>query len=409
MYTRLLRMAAVAAVLALVFALAAPATARALDLRQGQSITIGSAETINDDVYAFGSTIQIAGTVNGDVVAAGQTVVITGKVTGDVIAAAQTVQVSGPVGGTVRAAGAVVEIGGPVGGDALASGGNVTVGANAVVARDIALAGNTATVAGKVGRNALIGAQTTNVQSAVGGDLLVSGATINLAKASTVSGKFEYWSNGKPTVDGTIAGATVPHAAQVQATQQRSAGASAVAAAVGWVRAFIGWAIAGVGLLLIAPRLFGDAAGRVVTHPWPSLGVGLLAFFIVPAVSLSLFVLGVIVGGWWISLAVLSAWLVLLIAGFVVGVLTVGELLSARMASKPIMFAAMLLGLLLVTLVGAIPIVGWIATFGAMLIGTGALALIAIDAIRAQRPPKPAVAYTPDQGAPSRTTMAPTA
>src|SRR6266542_488128 len=61
-----------------VSAVATPAFAA--EVRQGDNIVVGANETINDDLYAFGSTVTILGTVNGDVFAAGGTTTISGQV-----------------------------------------------------------------------------------------------------------------------------------------------------------------------------------------------------------------------------------------------------------------------------------------------------------------------------------------
>src|SRR5437762_390081 len=48
-----------------------PLQAAAADLRQGPRVTVGTGQTINDDIYAAGGTISIDGHVNGSVIAAG--------------------------------------------------------------------------------------------------------------------------------------------------------------------------------------------------------------------------------------------------------------------------------------------------------------------------------------------------
>ena len=96
---RLLRLVAL---VVLVLALN-PNLAAAADIRQGQDITIGSTDTIEDDLYAFGQNIAINGTIHGDLIAAGNNISIDGTVTGNVIAAGSTVAIRGQVGGSVRA------------------------------------------------------------------------------------------------------------------------------------------------------------------------------------------------------------------------------------------------------------------------------------------------------------------
>src|SRR2546423_13549473 len=48
--------------------------AAAADLRQGPRVTVGTGQTINDDIYAAGGTISIDGNVNGSAIAARRTI-----------------------------------------------------------------------------------------------------------------------------------------------------------------------------------------------------------------------------------------------------------------------------------------------------------------------------------------------
>lgn len=117
------------------------ARAAAADTRQGDVVTVGAGQTINDDLYAFGGTVDIQGRVNGDVVASGGTVTVQGTVTGDLLAAGGTTTVRGQVGGTVRAAGGTVTVDGPVGKDVIVAGGTVLLGPAARVGRGRRAAG----------------------------------------------------------------------------------------------------------------------------------------------------------------------------------------------------------------------------------------------------------------------------
>src|SRR5918911_2671827 len=72
--------------LALLVALA-PTQTFAADIRQGDVVTVGPTQTINDDLYAFGETVDIQGRVNGDVVAAGGARTVPGPPHGGPLAA----------------------------------------------------------------------------------------------------------------------------------------------------------------------------------------------------------------------------------------------------------------------------------------------------------------------------------
>jgi cytoskeletal protein CcmA (bactofilin family) len=375
--------------LVLLVALAVPQSAHAMTLRQGDSVVIGKAETIDDDVYAFGATVQIDGTINGDVVAAGQSVIVTGKVTGSVFAAGQTVRITGSVGGSVRASGADVQVDGAVSRDVLASGATVTLGSAGTIGRDAALAGSTVTIGSSVGRNADIAAATARLDAPVEGKLGVDAQSITLGSGAKIGGDFEYWSNAKPSVAGSVAGATIPHASRSTGQGQQQS-RSLVSGAIGWIQGLVGWVIFGLLALLVMPVAFADASARVIDKPWPSLGIGFGVMAVPPMLALPVLLLTIFIGGWWIAFAAMAVWFVLLCAGFVAGVLAVGTLIGRRMSSVPSAMIAMLIGLVVVHLIGAVPFVGWLVTLAATMVGTGALAALAWSALRQARTAPPA-------------------
>src|SRR5467141_2126671 len=84
------------ALIALVLALT-PSPAAAADIRQGD-VTIGTTETIDDDLYVAGQNIAINGTIHGDLIAAGTNITVDGNVTGDVFAAGNFIAIRGQVG-----------------------------------------------------------------------------------------------------------------------------------------------------------------------------------------------------------------------------------------------------------------------------------------------------------------------
>jgi hypothetical protein len=116
--------------------LGSAAPALAADIQQGTTIIIGPEQVVNDDVYAFGSNIQILGTINGDLFAAGNTIAIGGTVTGGLFAAANTISVTGEVQQGVHAAGGTVTISGPVNQDAVLASGTFSLLPGARIGRD---------------------------------------------------------------------------------------------------------------------------------------------------------------------------------------------------------------------------------------------------------------------------------
>jgi hypothetical protein len=110
--------------LALTLVLVLAGSALAVDVRGGDTVTVGKDEVIDDDLAVAGNTIIVDGVINGDLVAAGANVIVNGKVNGSLMMAGRTLELNGQVGGTVYSAGAAL-----------------TVGTHAVVARSLFFAG----------------------------------------------------------------------------------------------------------------------------------------------------------------------------------------------------------------------------------------------------------------------------
>lgn len=171
-----------------------PHSAAAADIRQGQDITIGTTETIEDDLYAFGTNISINGTIHGDLIAAGNFITIDGTVTGDVIAGGQSVTIRGQVGGSVRAAGNTIVLDGKVANDLLFGGNELTILSNGRVGRDVIVGAANATVTGQIGRDLQAGGTNVKIDGGVGGNVLGTVDRLQLTDRATIGGNLKYTS-----------------------------------------------------------------------------------------------------------------------------------------------------------------------------------------------------------------------
>jgi cytoskeletal protein CcmA (bactofilin family) len=394
-----------ACVLIVALALAMPTAAVAMTRLEGNSVTLAKDKTVDDDLYAFGSSVTIQGTVNGDVVAFGQNVVISGDVSGSVIAAAQSVRVDGNVSGSVRAAGALVDVNGTVGGDVVAGAGQVNVGG--AVKRDLVAGAQGVTIAGSVGRDVNVSCSSLEISGDVGGDVEAQSPSVTVAKTGSVDGSLDYWSAQPAKIEGTVSGKTTQHEPTTQtngARAEKTLAQSIFSAIIAWIQSLVGMLVLGVLLVLLARGPMERGSRAVAQRLWPSLGVGALVFFVTPAVALVVFIVGLFIGVWWLSFVLLTVFALLLLAGVLVGSLAVGRAILSRATSsgEPALAWSMLLGLAIVWLVGAVPFAGWLASWGVMLVGTGALTLLALG--KAEKPtpaPAPAVA-APAGGAPQQ-------
>lgn len=368
-----------AAAMAIAGALAwVPLQAAAADLRQGNDITIGSGQTINDDLYAAGATITVDGTVNGSVIAAGGTITISGTVTRDLIVAGGTINVTGRVGGTIRAAGGNLTLDGPVEQDIVLAGGMVDIGSKGSIGRDLVMASGTATVSAPVGRNVTMGSGTLTLRNRVGGDVHGRVDQLKLDGAQ-IAGNLDYTSaNQVQEVNGArVTGTTTRHQPPANSTSNGF---------VNWLRALVGIAALGLIFLFLLPRLSGRSIDTLRAEPWLSLGIGAAILIATPFVALIIFIIGLLIGGWWLALLLIPIWILALAVGYVVSGFLLGRVIFAQVGWGAYHDAlALVAGLFVLAVLTVIPLLGWLAGLAAVVFGVGALGLATMRLIRPAR------------------------
>jgi cytoskeletal protein CcmA (bactofilin family) len=343
--------------------------AAAADLRQGPDVTVGAGQTVSDDIYAAGGTITIAGTINGSVLAAGGTITISGNVSRDLIVAGGTINVTGKVGGSIRAAGGNLTLNGPVEQDVVITGGMVDIGSGATIGRDLVIAGGTATVSAPVARRITMGSGSLTLRNRVGGNVTGSVDHLRLDGAQ-IGGDLDYTSNNHvELVNGArVAGTTTRHTPTDRGT--------ATSGFVGWLRALIGILALGLLFIFLLPRFSTRSIDVLRAEPWLSLGIGAVILVVTPIVALIVFIVGLLIGGWWLGLLLVPLWILALALGYVVSGFLLGRLAFAQLGWGSYHDALALLGgLFILAVVTLIPVLGWLVGLAALVFGSGALAL----------------------------------
>jgi cytoskeletal protein CcmA (bactofilin family) len=358
-----------------------PTPAAAADIRQGQDITIGATETIEDDLYAFGTNVTINGTIHGDLIAAGNFITIDGTVTGDVIAGGQSVTIRGQVGGSVRAAGNTIVLDGKVANDLLFGGNELTILSNGRVGRDVILGATNATVTGQIGRDLQAGSTNVKIDGGVGGNILATVDHIQLTDRATVGGNLNYTSKND---------AQIANASSVKGSIERQTPDSGrtplvtgpAALVIEWLKGLIGLLILGILVVFFFPG-FARRAGEALVHsPWLTLAIGALVLIGLPILSIVFFAVGALIGGWWIGFVVLSLFVVVLALSIPVAAVGVGGALL-RVARRPVpVWLALLIGLVALLLIALIPILGGLVIFCALLFGMGATTIAVVGGRR---------------------------
>jgi cytoskeletal protein CcmA (bactofilin family) len=364
------------ALVGLVLALT-PSPAAAADIRQGQDITIGPSETIEDDLYAVGTNISINGTIHGDLIAAGNNISVDGTVTGDVIAAGNSIAIRGQVGGSVRAAGNMIVLDGKVTNDLIFGGNEVTILSNGRVGRDAVIGSANATITGQIGRDLQAGSTNLKIDGGVGGNVLATVDRLQLTDRATIGGNLKYTSKNE---------AQIANASSVKGSTERQVPQDGraplvtgpAALVVEWLKGLIGLLILGILVVFFFPGFSRRAGEALVRSPWLTLAIGALVLIGLPILAIVFFAVGALIGGWWIGFVVLALFVVVLALSIPVAAVGVGGALL-RMTRRPVpVWLALFIGLIVLLLVALIPILGGLVIFCALLFGMGATTIAVV-------------------------------
>lgn len=325
---------------------------------------------VTEDVYAAGGTVDVQAKAAGDVVVAGGRVAVSDSVGGDLMAAGGSVDVSAHVADDARVVGGDVTLNGTVGDDALIAGGNVTLAPNTTVGGRGWFAGGRIDMAGTVGKELKASGGRIVISGTVHGDVELVGDSISILDGAVIDGNLNYRSSKKAQIaDGAQIGGGI-HFERIERPEMHIA---AVAAGVGIV-VLLSLFVTGVVLYLMFSRFVRTALTTLRSEFWKCLGIGLALFAATPLVISALFM--TVIGGL-PALVVGALYLLLLLAGFLMGIFYVGQLsfgLSRRSdvshTKRLLAFAA---ALVVVTLLGLVPLLGSLLLLVLLLLGMGAL------------------------------------
>ncbi len=331
---------------------------------------VNTTQDVPGDLVAAGGTVRVGGSVRETAILAGGNVAVDGTVGDDVLAAGGDVVLRGTSRDDARLAGGSVRISGRVDDDAIAAGGTVRLDRDAVVGGRAWFAGGEVVVAGTVGRELRAAGGRVSISGTVRGDVTVSAESLEIGPTARIEGNVVHRGPAKPKID---PGARVSGTVEYRHIERRAARALAVLAVIFFVASLFA---TGVVMFLLFPRFSRAAAQTLETDPLRSLGVGALVLFGAPAAVLALLVTVI---GIPLACVLLFAYLVALLAGYLLAALFLA-MLGARRLGRPVPSGgAIVLGLLgalvVLQILQLVPFVGAVVCLAAILFGTGALIL----------------------------------
>lgn len=365
-------MRAVMRLSAIVIVLAAGSTwAHADDIwRAGARVSVVASE--DDDVSVAGALVSVRGAVLDELRAAGAEVDVDVTTKGDAKVAGAIVSVKGGVEKNLYVVGARVNVDARIGGSLKAAGARVLIGSQSNIEGLMHVVGADVVFAGTSHGPAEIYGDAVQIDGHIGSDLLVRARSVTIGKTAVVEGDAIFRTLDEPQIE---EGATLRGRQTFTPPQHGPRTALAI------VKALFATLLFGIGaglilglILLLAARPFVEQAiFQVREVPLRSLFSGLAVVILVPlfAVILMATVIGIP-----LSLLTLLAFPLMLFVGWVVAAFAVGDWILNRGRAQRSFASRLLLllaGLLLITIIGIIPVVGVLVWLLVMLLGLGAL------------------------------------
>ncbi|KAA3658350.1 MAG: hypothetical protein DWQ10_11350 [Calditrichaeota bacterium] len=340
----------------------------ASEYKGGQTVHVAKGDTVTTDLMASGRTVQINGVLLGDVFAAGEHVNIEGGVGDDVFAAGKNVNITSRVGGMVFGGGETVLIDSEVGDDVFIGGGTVRITENAHIHGNVFIGtGNLLFEGGRIDGNLRGGSGRAYVNGAVAGDVEWGTEYIDIGDEFQVAGEFELKlpesMKGKEI-------ANLPENTVIKYSERNYAGAL--------FKFFIGLLMAlvlGLCYVQFFKEFSRDQLEYTRQNVLPGLGVGFLALIATPILII---ILGVMVLTIPIALFLLAFYLMLLyFSGIITGIFLGAEILSRTGKAQATLIPMLILGVVVLALLKAIPLLGFLVSLVAVSFGMGSFILFA--------------------------------
>ncbi len=336
---------------------------------------------ITDDYYTAGENVIQDTPVFGDMIAAGGQVQIDAPVSQDLTLAGGNITIKGEIGDDARLAGGDIRVDSIVKDDLIAGGGNITITDQGFVGGDFVFGGGSVRIDGVVNGNLLGATNELFINNEIKGNVRLLGVEkVTFGPNGKVLGNFSYHSQeASPSITSDTVKGKIDFSSSEIPVEKEDFGAVAWGLLAGFsIFGFLSLLFTGLFCLWGFRHFLEHAVDAANLKSLPSLGLGFLITFVTPILGLVLLVTGI---GFPLALILLTAWLLILFIGKLVGILVIGLRLvkSDHKSSFPRLFWAFTVGALIFSILALIPVLGWIIRLLLNLLGVGGLLLVLTD------------------------------
>ncbi|MBU2159211.1 hypothetical protein KJ848_03455 [Patescibacteria group bacterium] len=350
-----------------------PGAVSAATLASARTLVITEAPT--DNLYLAGTDVTLTVPLPADLLAFGGTLSLSALVSGDALLGGGTIAVTQPVEGDLRVVGAQVSVSAPVSGDLMVAGGTVVA---STTAKDTRIIGGTVRLTGSGGPVVIYGADVT-LSGVFAGDVeVIASDRVTLEEGTQIAGTFKYDAPQQAAIPASaqIDGAVtyIGASSYLPTIEQAKTFALAGASVLFVVKIIAVLILAGLfaGLFPIFSQRVADKA--LSRTPGRFALLALLGFGMVFATPMLILLLAVSFVGIGLAFFLGTAYVLLLMLGYVyAGILAGAALSRGLMKRTQVTWKFALLGMLALYLISVVPVIGGLVSFVLFLVATGSI------------------------------------
>lgn len=317
---------------------------------------------------------NVSGIKDNSVFVAGECVNSKASIKGMLLAAGNTVTMDGD-SEYIMGAGRDLLLNGIAKNDAMLAGYSITV--NGKVNRDIFAAANTVTVTGEVGRSIYACADTIVIDGKVNGDLHLNASNITVSDNAVINGKIYYNSDSETVIPSNIFEKTVTFDNPTTDEETDSSSNDIISDIIRKVISYAGFVAIAFVLLLFTPlwetldrKYYGESFGQYAK----AFGIGFGVLAGVPLAAVLLMITSV---GMRLSFVLLLVYVSVIIISPIFFGFFIGMLIWRKLFKKATCYWAELpVGLLIVRIAAAIPVLSFIVGIVSIPLGLGVMILL---------------------------------
>ncbi|HHI03672.1 MAG TPA: hypothetical protein ENL22_09145 [candidate division Zixibacteria bacterium] len=337
----------------------------------GDDISIARDEVIKDDLYIFGNYSEIRGTVEGDLSAFCYDFSSNGAINGNANLFAYNIDYIGKIDRSARLFGYKIRLNGPVNGNLLVFAKDCKLGAKSYIGRDLTYSVDNMRIEGVIVGNIDGTSSKTVISGKIDGDICIETNQLIITSPTTIKGELCYTSPNEAIIDEDviIENEIIWNETGVETdkSKEQTDDDSFILSFI----LFLAALLTGFVLILLFRNHINRSVQQLETNFWHSFAIGCLSFLgltfgaVIPAVliigipvSIMMFTLGMIlfyIGKIYVGIA---------LARYLFGLIN-------KKARLPIGIE-LIIGLILLTVLFELPIIGWIIYIATFLLGTGA-------------------------------------